>query len=261
MRRKRKSGADSMSPKTKKYELLLDLDGTLCESKELVPPFISSALRQLEKYTNLTIVTGAPHEQAEWQLYLLEGRCIIASENGAVIDGKTIFRHEMPDQLKNKALNILSELSLKYNEISFDNFNFEDKTASSNLSFVLRGPNLSNNEKIEKRKQFAASANNWQIRKEFVDLIKKEFPKYDAVIGGQVSVDIFPVGAGKERILKEKYLEGKKLFFVGDRTELYGNDHEIFKKLKGSAFKTLGVEHTQVILKNLLLFFKMDFNA
>ena len=59
--------------------------------------------------------------------------------------------------------------------------------------------------------------------------IMTRFPKLEASIGGEISVDIHPKGQDKSQILKD--LEGDIMFF-GDRCEPGGNDYPIAKKIK-----------------------------
>ncbi len=59
--------------------------------------------------------------------------------------------------------------------------------------------------------------------------INKKFPKLEASIGGQISIDIHPKGNDKSQILKD--LDGPIMFF-GDKCEPGGNDYSIVKKIQ-----------------------------
>ncbi len=78
----------------------------------------------------------------------------------------------------------------------------------------------------EERDAFEKYDHEHQVRKEFIDKLKQEFPdlgvKYS--IGGQISFDVFPIGWDKTyclRFLKDY----DKIIFFGDKTYEGGNDH------------------------------------
>ena len=95
--------------------------------------------------------------------------------------------------------------------------------------------------------------------------IKGTYPGIDAVVGGQISVDIYPKGSDKSQILPyiEKILRSKvtstylsvNYNFIGDKTEHGGNDYplaEIMNRRDDSfVHKTEGPEQTQQILESL----------
>ena len=60
-------------------------------------------------------------------------------------------------------------------------------------------------------------------RKIIANAIKEKFPELDAVIGGQISVDIYPKGKDKSQILdvikQDRLVEVDEYVFIGDRIE------------------------------------------
>lgn len=63
---------------------------------------------------------------------------------------------------------------------------------------------------------------NHHVRVKFIEALKKEFPSagLDFAIGGQISIDVFPVGWDKRFCLQ--FLEAdniKTIHFFGDKTE------------------------------------------
>jgi len=82
---------------------------------------------------------------------------------------------------------------------------------------------------------------NWDSiskeRKKICKKIRREFPEVDVVIGGQISVDIYPKGWDKSQVLKD--LQSITLFF-GDKTYRGGNDYCIAKRLKKRAIQVEG---------------------
>ena len=61
-------------------------------------------------------------------------------------------------------------------------------------------------------------------RETIADVINSNFEDIEAVIGGEISIDIYPKGKDKSQILG--CLEGKNIFF-GDNCYLGGNDYTI----------------------------------
>ena len=88
--------------------------------------------------------------------------------------------------------------------------------------------------------------------------IKEKFPALDAVLGGQISIDIYPKGNDKSQILK--HIQDKEqiaeYIFIGDRTEEGGNDYPLAQLMEKTEnckyYQTKGWEHTKEILESLI---------
>tara|TARA_R110000824_G_scaffold102639_6_gene244159 strand:- start:5196 stop:5933 length:738 start_codon:yes stop_codon:yes gene_type:complete len=72
---------------------------------------------------------------------------------------------------------------------------------------------------------------NWdrtsREREDIVDYIGSLYPEFEVAIGGQVSVDIYPVGHNKAQVvgtLQERHGSDTSMIFVGDRNVPGGND-------------------------------------
>jgi len=101
-------------------------------------------------------------------------------------------------------------------------------------------------------------------RKDIADYIMKKWPELDAVIGGQISIDIYPKGNDKSQVLERvfdfhEFPDEDELtneyIFIGDGIENGGNDFPLAqlmdKKDNCSTFQIDGWEHTMQILENL----------
>ena len=73
-----------------------------------------------------------------------------------------------------------------------------------------------------------------------------------AVLGGETSFDIYPVGWDKTYVLS--VVNAENIWFVGDRCRGFGNDRAIYDALqpKRRSFETSGPEETVSIIQNLL---------
>lgn len=94
------------------------------------------------------------------------------------------------------------------------------------------------------------------MRKKLIEDLKQEFPDEDLVysIGGQISFDVFPKGWDKTYCLR--YLKDyDEVFFFGDKTEVGGNDHEIYEELKkkGRAFSVKSFHETIKLIESNFL--------
>ena len=113
----------------------------------------------------------------------------------------------------------------------------------------------------EQREDFFKWDNENNERQRIANIIKNKAKGIDAVIGGQISIDIYPEGKDKSQIFEHiQKLETnvKEFIFVGDRTEEGGNDYPLANLLShkdspyGYAYQTEGPEHTQKILESLI---------
>ena len=82
----------------------------------------------------------------------------------------------------------------------------------------------------KERDQFSDYDKQHNIRSDMVEALKSEFSNYDIKfsIGGQISIDAFPIGWDKTYSLQFVENKFKEIHFVGDRTGPGGNDYEIF---------------------------------
>jgi phosphomannomutase len=71
-----------------------------------------------------------------------------------------------------------------------------------------------------------------------------------SVIGGQISIDVFPWGWDKTYCLK--YLTGfEKIYFFGDKTSPGGNDYEIFEDARTIGYTVTNPQHTKELVQQL----------
>ena len=112
---------------------------------------------------------------------------------------------------------------------------------------------------LEERQKYFEWDNKVGERKEIAEYITKTWPKLDAVIGGQISIDIVPKGKDKSQVLdvikQERLVQPDKYIFLGDRIEEGGNDYPL-AKLMGETegcgyYKVEDYKETKQILESL----------
>ena len=89
--------------------------------------------------------------------------------------------------------------------------------------------------------------------------IKGTYPGIDAVVGGQISVDIYPKGMDKSQVFnvieQERLVPPNEYVFIGDGIENGGNDYplaHLMDNIEGCDwYHTEGWEQTQKILEKL----------
>ena len=93
------------------------------------------------------------------------------------------------------------------------------------------------------------------IRKNMIDKLKIELSEFNLTysIGGQISIDIFPKGWDKTYCLQ--FVESKydKIYFFGDKTDIGGNDYEIYNDSRVTGVSVKCFEDTILYLNNLEL--------
>ena len=89
--------------------------------------------------------------------------------------------------------------------------------------------------------------------------LKNKFKDLDAVIGGQISIDIYPKGNDKSQVLnvieQERLVPPSEYIFIGDGIENGCNDYPLAELMDNTPicdwYHTKGWKHTQEILESL----------
>ena len=90
--------------------------------------------------------------------------------------------------------------------------------------------------------------------------VKGTWPDLDAVIGGQISIDIYPKGNDKSQVLniieQDRLVPPNEYIFIGDGIQNGGNDYPLAELMANTEicdwYHTEGWEHTKKILENLI---------
>ncbi|KHJ48181.1 eukaryotic phosphomannomutase [Trichuris suis] len=116
----------------------------------------------------------------------------------------------------------------------------------------------------EERKEFVAYDEKHKIRENFLNDLRRRFPvdQYGLhmsigpirgiFIGGQISIDVFPVGWDKRFCLQYLVDDGySEIHFFGDRTLPGGNDHELYEDHRTIGHRVTSPDDTIAQLKVL----------
>lgn len=240
--------------------LLFDVDGTLTFPRTAIEPHFEEFMYKMVKpEATIGIVGGSDLEKMFEQLNgrrILDEFDFIFPENGLVqiVKGKevghqNIVQHLGEETLQrfiNFVLRYLSELTLPIKRGTF----LEFRNGMMNICPIGRQCTK------EDRKSFVEYDQKYEVRKQMIEVLKKEFGDVDLTysIGGQISFDVFPHGWDKTYSLRyiEKHHNFKEIHFFGDKTDPGGNDYEIFVHPRTISHKVETPKDTQAILLDLL---------
>ncbi|KRY60349.1 Guanine nucleotide-binding protein alpha-12 subunit [Trichinella britovi] len=240
---------------------LFDVDGTLTRPRQKIDNDFLEYLRSLSKKIPLAVVGGSDIDKVLEQLDLnLKDACdlfeYVFAENGLFVAKKNqqfptatiqeVIGEEKLQEFINYCLHYLSEVKLPVKRGNFIEF----RKGMLNVSPI--GRSCSQNE----RNEFVEYDEKHQIREKFIEELRKRFPveKYGLhfSIGGQISIDVFPVGWDKRYCLQ--FLEKddfREIYFFGDRTFPGGNDYEIFEDPRTIGHRVTSPKDTERELKSL----------
>jgi phosphomannomutase len=214
--------------------LLFDVDGTLTPSRLPASKEILDLIKSAKRHCAIAYVGGSDLAKQKEQLgdAAVDGLFDFGfSENGATAFrlGRLIAQDSFIGylgeakykELVNFILSYLAQIDIPVKRGTFVEF----RNGMVNVSPIGRSCSQA------EREQFAKLDAERGIRKAMVEALRARFSEFGLSfsIGGQISIDIFPSGWDKTLCLKHVIGEGfTDIHFFGDRTEVGGNDHEIF---------------------------------
>ena len=203
---------------------VFDVDGTLTPSRQPINEKFKEFFLNWMEGKEVYLVTGSDKEKTIEQVgeeiwnkctrvYQSCGNEVY--ENGKLIKEK-VFK--LDDELKFELFTILahSKIPEKWGN------HIEERPGLINFSTV--GRNIPD----ERRSAYVKWDDKHKERKSICKLLTDKFPKLDASIGGEISIDIHPKGQDKSQIVDD--LVGPIMFF-GDKCEPGGNDYPIVSRL------------------------------
>ena len=248
--------------------LLFDVDGTLTPPRKTIKPEMLNRLKTLAEIPDIHIgfVGGSDLDKQKEQLFeenfhLFTWRF---SENGLVSYHKNECIHTKSfvealgevhfKKFVNICLLVLSQTDCPVKRGTFIEF----RNGMINVSPIGRACSQS------ERDSFNEYDNQHNVRSSMIFKIKnmwscyvfdnnlqQKLPDLKYSIGGQISFDIFPIGWDKTYCLQ--FVEPTKydeIHFFGDKTNLGGNDYEIYNDNRVIGHSVSGFEDTILILES-----------
>ena len=214
---------------------MFDVDGTLTPSRQAMNQQFDNFMFRWGHRNNFWLVSGSDLEKMKEQvpehiLDLAEG-LFCCGGNQLYVNGELIYENKfkVPETL----LTYLGE-ELRFSEFPIRAGNHREDRGSM-LNFSIVGRNCTQ----EQREQYFGWDKECGERERISKYIREQWRDLDAVIGGQISIDIVPKGFDKSQIMKHIEAEYKKrdvddceYIFYGDRTEEGGNDYPLAQLLE-----------------------------
>ena len=242
---------------------IFDVDGTLTPSRQPMTKEFQTFFKQWIKKNKFYLVTGSdlPKLQEQMCMYDIEAEGIftccgnqfwLPNPSVPIQSADLIYdnKFKVPRKL-NKLLGTILSNSIYPHR--YGN-HIEDRGSMVNFSIVGRDCNQ------EQREEYYKWDKEKGERKIIAQAIKEKFPDLDAVIGGQISIDIYPKGMDKSQVLnvieQERLVPPNEYIFIGDGIENGGNDYPLAELMDNTEicdwYHTKGWEHTKEILENLI---------
>lgn len=250
-----------MYMKLKKEEtiFLFDVDGTLTPSREKVTPEMIAFLKELKEKVNIGFVGGSDLPKQQEQLgdnctelftYCFPENGLSFIKNSKEVSSESYLNfigNEEHGRLVRRVMALLSELSVEEVPKMRGNF-IELRRSMVNISPIGRSCER------EERKEFKELDLKNKTRERIAKKLKEEFPQLSFSIGGEISIDIFPVGWDKTYCLGHLEKEGfKNIYFFGDMTSQGGNDFEIYSDKRILGNTVVSPQDTMKKVKEVLL--------
>ena len=226
---------------------MFDIDGTLTPSRLMMTKEFAKFFDKWSNENKYYLVTGSDLDKTKEQLpiaYIDRAEAIFTCcGNQMWRDNELIYdnKFELSTKLKNSLEVVLMSSPYPHR---YGN-HIEDRGSMVNFSIVGR------NCTQEQREDFFKWDNEKGERKKISTFLKHKFKDLDAVLGGQISIDIYPKGMDKSQIIK--HIDFNECIFIGDRTEKGGNDYPLAKLMEETNnckyFQTEGPEQTMEILQ------------
>ena len=250
--------------------VLFDMDGTLTLARRPLNPDIIMALRGLGAVAPFGVISGSDFDYIEDQIVRhlpteIGTHCTVFPCNGtkvrklALEQGEWVetYSTSMVEEIGAERIRSLLCWLLIEQEHVLRTFPEIPATGTfiSNRRSLINWCPVGRQANFEERTRFCELDKEFFIRENEVEYMKtfSEFDGLTIALGGQTSFDIYPDGWDKTYALC--HLEGKRVWFVGDRCQPGGNDHAIYAKLQpeGRAFETSGPEETARIIRNVMV--------
>jgi phosphomannomutase len=239
---------------------IFDVDGTLTPSRLPMTEEFQKFFSIWSQLNKFYLVTGSdlPKLQEQMCFFDIEAERIftccgnqmwIPNPSVPIQSADLIYDNKfiVPKKLKKLLGTILSNSQYPHR---YGN-HIEDRGSMVNFSIVGRDCTQ------EQRDEYYKWDKENGERKIIAQAVREKFPDLDAVIGGQISIDIYPKGNDKSQVLEhiEKLHPTGKIIFIGDGIENGGNDYplaELMDNMSGCDwYHTKGWKQTKQILESL----------
>jgi len=243
---------------------LFDVDGTLTRARQRITADMEEFLLNLRSKVTVGLVGGSDLTKIAEQMgtksadgaendllakyeYVFAENGLVAHINGILQENESLLSYMGEKKLQNLinfCLRYMSDLELPCKRGHFIEF----RTGLINICPIGRSCSQS------ERDAFVEYDGVHGVRAKFVNALDQKFGnseyKLKSVIGGQISIDIFPWGWDKTYCLKYvKHFD--KIYFFGDKTFPGGNDYEIYEDARTIGYSVTSPQHTKEVVSQI----------
>ena len=212
---------------------IFDVDGTLTPSRQVIAKEFKEYFLKFCETHDVFLVTGSDYRKTLQQLGLEICTSVKRIYNCSGSDiweqGKNVFTTEwiLPETCHTFLTDHLTESAFPLRT----GLHFEHRPGMCNFSIVGR------NATLEQRATYAEWDNKHNERELIAHNFNLIFPRLQATVGGEISIDIAPVGCDKSQILRD-ISQDTFVHFFGDKQLPGGNDYTLAKALleRGNAW-------------------------
>ena len=235
---------------------IFDIDGTLTPSRLQMTEEFAKFFDKWSEKNKYYLVTGSDLDKTKEQLpiaYVDRAEAIFTCcGNQMWRDDELIYSNKF-----NPPKDLIEYLERKVLKSEYPNRcgnHIEDRGSMVNFSVVGRDCTQ------EQREDYFEWDKAMGERNITCMEIKGTYPGIDAVVGGQISIDIYPKGMDKSQVLnvieQERLVPPNEYIFIGDGIKNGGNDYPLAELMDNTEicdwYHTDGWEHTKEILENLI---------
>lgn len=227
---------------------LFDVDGTLTPSRcEIDPEFAAWFLEFCRRHP-VSLVTGSDLAKTQEQLGADIVDAVVYSFN---CSGNAVYQQRQPVYQSSWQcpLDLMAWLERRLVTSEYRHRagnHIELRTGMVNFSVVGRNATAWDRDHYYRWDQTAGE------REVIAAEIERSWPGVQAVVGGEISIDIFRRGTDKSQVLS--WIPGSVVFF-GDRMEPQGNDRPLADAIltnnRGQCYHVTDWKHTWQLLKEL----------
>ena len=209
---------------------VFDVDNTLTPPREAMRPEFALQFMEFCRANTVYLVSGSDRGKLDKQLpeevLLASAGAFTSAGSEFEVKGRTIYQHdhEFPDELIDW---LDGELHNSRYPVRCGR-HIEYRTGALNVSTVGRAADK------PARKAYLAWDQVHRERAALCERLQQAFPDYEAHTGGEISIDISPLGWNKARILvpiRERHGDRAVTFF-GDAIHPGGNDWPLAEALR-----------------------------
>ena len=241
---------------------IFDVDGTLTPSRLPMTKEFQKFFKEWIKKNKFYLVTGSdlPKLQEQMCFYDIEAEGIFTccgnqfwKPDPSIVNTSAELIYDNKFEMTNKLKSSLEVMLMSSQYPHRYGNHIEDRGSMVNFSVVGR------NCTQEQREKYYEWDKEKGERRKMSIFLKNKFKDLDAVIGGQISIDIYPKGMDKSQVLnvieQERLIPPNEYIFIGDGIENGGNDYPLAELMDNTEicdwYHTKGWEHTKEILESL----------